>query len=85
MRYSFGLSLLFLLFAVGSASAQGTARQRSACTDDAYRFCERQVPDAVAVEHCLKANLASLSRSCRREIAGAGQPAKAKKKKRGHR
>lgn len=80
---SFGLSLFFLFFAVAAASAQGTARQRSACTDDAYRFCEKLVPDAVAVEHCLKANIGSLSRPCRREIAGAGQATK--KKKRGRR
>lgn len=54
------------------AHAAGTARQRSACTDDAYRFCERVVPDAAAVAKCLRANFDSLSRACRQQIAGAG-------------
>lgn len=82
MRNSLALSLLFLFFAVASASAQGTARQRSACTDDAYRFCEKLVPDAVAVEHCLKANASALSRACRREVLGGVQPTKKKKRSR---
>ncbi len=79
MRNILGLSLLFLFFAVAPASAQGTARQRSACTDDAYKFCETVVPDKVAVERCLRANISKLGRHCRQELAGAA------KKRRGRR
>lgn len=81
MRLIFGFSLLLACLAAAPASAQGTARQRSACTDDAYKFCEKLMPDAVAVEHCLKANISGLSRACRQQIAGA---AKAKKKRGRH-
>lgn len=80
MRMLFGFSLLVAIMAAAPASAQGTARQRSACTDDAYRFCERFVPDADTVAQCLKSHIGSLSRPCRAQIQGA-----AKGKKRGRR
>jgi hypothetical protein len=75
----FGIALLLAVMAVSPASAQGTARQRSACTDDAYRLCERQVPDAAAVAQCLRSHIGELSRGCRQQILGA------QKKKRGRR
>jgi hypothetical protein len=81
MRVIFGFSLLLAAMAITPASAQGTARQRSACTDDAYRLCESVVPDAAAVEQCLKANFGSLSRPCRKQLQSA---AKAKKRGRRH-
>lgn len=79
MRILLPLSLLLLFFAAAPAAAQGSSRQRTACTDDAYRLCERAVPDAVAVEHCLKANFSALSRACRREIAAGGPAGKRKR------
>jgi hypothetical protein len=83
MRSIFGFSLLLACLAAAPASAQGTARQRSACTDDAYRFCEKLVPDAAAVESCLKSHFSQLSRACRQQLAGA--EATKKKRKRGRR
>ncbi|ATQ70339.1 MULTISPECIES: hypothetical protein [Methylosinus] len=80
MRMIFGFSLFIALMAAAPASAQGTSKQRSACTNDAYRFCERFVPDADTVAQCLRANLGSLSRACRAQILGAS-----KGKKRGRR
>ncbi|MBY6240787.1 hypothetical protein [Methylosinus sp. Sm6] len=80
MRLLFGFSLLVAIMAAAPASAQGTAKQRSACTNDAYRFCERLVPDADAVSQCLRANFGSLSRACKAQIQGA-----AKGKRRGRR
>lgn len=81
MRVIFGLSLLLGVIAAAPASAaKGTARQRAACTDDAYRLCEKAVPDEAAVAHCLRANIGSVSPACRAQILGAG-----KAKKRGRR
>lgn len=84
MRLMFGFSLLLAVLMIAGmasapASAQGTARQRSACTDDAYRLCETVVPDAAAVEQCLKAKIGSVSRACRQQLQSAA------KKKRGRR
>jgi hypothetical protein len=81
MRMIFGFSLLVAIMAAAPAAAQGTSRQRSACTNDAYRFCEHLVPDADAVAQCLKSHLGSLSRPCRAQILGAS---KAKKRGRRH-
>ncbi|WP_024878552.1 hypothetical protein [Methylosinus sp. LW3] len=77
------LACTFLLICAASADAaqRGSARQRSACTDDAYKFCERYVPDAAAVESCLKANIGGLSRACKAQMQGA---AAAKKRGRRH-
>lgn len=78
MRIYLGLTLLFACFAATPASAQGTAGQRAACTDDAYRFCENVIRDEVAVEKCLRENFRGLSRACRSQFAGG----KATKKRR---
>lgn len=86
MRKSLGLSLLFAFFAIAPASAQGTAQQREACSNDAFRFCDQYVPDAIAIEHCLRAHMGSLSRACRAEFGvGGSADAKHKKGKKGHR
>jgi hypothetical protein len=79
MRFVIGLSFLFLAFAATPASAQGTARQRSACTDDAYRFCENFVPNQIAVEQCLRGHIGELSRACRNEFTGGAKPKKRKR------
>jgi hypothetical protein len=68
MRSFFWLSILFAFFAAAPASAQGSGQQH--CTDDAYRLCEAQIPDASAVENCLRANMSRLSRDCRQEFTG---------------
>ena len=73
MRIFFRLSALLAFFAAAPAMAQGTQEQRDACESDAYRFCEAQVPDAVAVEKCLKANIGSLSAACRAEFGVGGK------------
>jgi hypothetical protein len=79
MRIFIFLSALFSLFAAAPAFAQGTAAQRAACEDDAYKFCQAQVPDAIAIERCLKANVASISGDCRAEL-GIASPAAADSK-----
>lgn len=81
MRLLLACTFLALCAASADAAPRGTAHQRSACTDDAYKFCERYVPDAAAVESCLKANIGGLSRACKAQIQGA---AAAKKRGRRH-
>ncbi|MBI1868861.1 MAG: hypothetical protein HYS06_11320 [Methylocystis sp.] len=82
MRSFFWFSIVFALLAAAPASAQGAAQQRSACTDDAYRLCEAQVPDAAAVEQCLRAHMSGLSRACRQEFAGPTKKTKKRARRR---
>ena len=73
MLSSIRLSIVFVLFTAAPALAQGTPQQRAACTDDAFKFCSAQIPDASAVEKCLRANMGGLSSACRREFHGRGK------------
>jgi hypothetical protein len=50
------------------ASAQGTPQQQADCTADAFRLCNAQIPDAKAVEICLRRNYRNLSPSCKKEF-----------------
>lgn len=68
MRIFIRLSALLAIFVAAPALADGTAAQRAACEDDAYRFCQAQVPDAIAIEKCLRASAASISPACRAEL-----------------
>lgn len=74
MRIFIRLSALLAITVAAPALAEGTASQRAACEDDAYRFCQAQVPDAVAIEKCLRASAASISPACRAEL-GLAAPA----------
>lgn len=75
MRIILGTSALFALLAAAPALAQGTAQQRASCEADAYRLCDAYVPDAIAVERCLRGNMGALSAPCRAEFGGAPAPA----------
>jgi hypothetical protein len=80
MRIFIRLSALLAFVLAAPALAQGTSAQREACEDDAYRFCQAQVPDAIAIEKCLRANGGALSGPCRAEL-GLASPASEKKRK----
>lgn len=67
MRRAILLFSLICLFAP-SAFAQGTAEQRDACQDDAYKFCPYDVPDADKVEACLRKYIRSISAACRAQF-----------------
>lgn len=84
MRMFIRLSALLAMVLAAPAFAEGTAAQREACEDDAYRFCQAQVPDAIAIEKCLRANAGAVSGPCRAElgIASAASDTGGKKKKR---
>jgi hypothetical protein len=70
MRGFLRLVILLGIFIAAPAWAQGSTRQRKACTDDAYRFCQAQVPVAEDVSACLRAHMDELSPACRRELMG---------------
>lgn len=82
MRMFIRLSALMALFMAAPAMAQGTAAQKAACEDDAYRFCQAQVPDAIAIEKCLRGYAASISSACRAELGLASPVADTGGKKR---
>jgi hypothetical protein len=46
------------------ALAQGTARQRAACTRGAFRFCARDIPNVRRIEACMIRNFDRLSPRC---------------------
>ena len=60
--------LMLIALGTGTAFAQedrGTAKQRAACTPDAFRLCAGYIPDAANVEACLRQNKSNLSDACR--------------------
>jgi hypothetical protein len=74
MRNFFRLSALLALFVAVPATAQGTSAQREACEGDARSLCDAYIPDAVAIERCLRASASRLSADCRAEL-GMAAPA----------
>lgn len=79
MRIMLRLSAILALFALTPAFAQGTPEQREACEGDANRVCEAYIPDAVAIERCLRANAGSISAACKAEL-GLGSAGKKRKR-----
>lgn len=68
MRAFLWIFALFAFFSITPAMAQGTAAQQAACERDAERLCSAAIPDVIAVERCLAANMRSLSSACRRQF-----------------
>jgi hypothetical protein len=52
------------VFVQSSAMAQGTEREREACTPDVFRLCGAYVPDADRITACLRNSRTQLSRPC---------------------
>ncbi|PPC92599.1 MAG: hypothetical protein CTY36_13405 [Methylocystis sp.] len=80
MRIILRLSAILALFALTPAFAQGTPQQREACEGDANRVCEAYIPDAVAIERCLRANAGSISAACKAELGLASAGGKKRKR-----
>jgi hypothetical protein len=57
---------------ISAAMAQGTPQERRACTRDAQRFCRQALGNDGAVQSCLQANRARLSKACSRVFASHG-------------
>ena len=60
--------------------AQPTLAQRQACEQDAFRLCERAIPDETKVRQCLVSNMRRLNPVCRSAFQRSGK-AKAKKRR----
>jgi hypothetical protein len=75
--------LVAFAFAVVSlpAQAQPTPAQRQACEQDAFRLCERAIPDENRVRQCLVANMRRLNPVCRSAFQTGKAKSKAKKKR----
>jgi hypothetical protein len=67
-----GILLLAAALITGTASAQGTAEQRSACMGDAFRFCSQDIPNVSRIEACLLANRERLRPACQAQFDAAG-------------
>ena len=62
------------------AQAQPTPAQRQACEQDAFRLCERAIPDETRVRQCLVSNMRRLNPVCRSAFQRGGK-AKAKRRR----
>jgi len=50
----------------------GTQQEQQACSRDASRLCRKELGNDSAVQGCLQANRARLSRSCRKVFESHG-------------
>ncbi|MBR0785801.1 hypothetical protein [Bradyrhizobium iriomotense] len=50
----------------------GTPQEQNACSRDASRLCRKELGNDSAVQSCLQANRAKLSRSCSKVFASHG-------------
>jgi hypothetical protein len=77
MNRLFSVVAILAVLAAPAAWAAGTAEQRAACHDDAFRFCADDVPDPTAIEACLKRHIKSISPACQAQFGY--RPAKIKR------
>jgi hypothetical protein len=70
IRLAFAVALV--IASVLAAMAQGTPRERQACTRDAQRFCRQDLGNDGAVQGCLQMNRTKLSMSCRKVFESHG-------------
>jgi hypothetical protein len=57
---------LAMITTPASPAFAATAEEQRACQDDAFRLCERAIPDEARVRACMTANVRKLSPGCRR-------------------
>ncbi|MET4219693.1 hypothetical protein ACVWWG_001465 [Bradyrhizobium sp. LB7.2] len=50
----------------------GTPQEQQACSRDASRLCRKELGNDTAVQGCLQANRAKLSRSCKKVFQSHG-------------
>ncbi|KYK45948.1 hypothetical protein [Bradyrhizobium sp. 191] len=50
----------------------GTPQEQKACSRDASRFCRKELGNDMAVQSCLQANRAKLSRACSKVFQSHG-------------
>jgi hypothetical protein len=50
------------------SKAEGTAEQRWACEQDAFKFCGQEIPNVQRVTACMTRNVKKLSPVCRAQF-----------------
>jgi hypothetical protein len=78
-----GIAVLAVVLCATTAVAQdnrGTPEQRAACMPDAFRLCAGYIPDATAVEQCLRQNKPDLSEACRSVFEQSAGPVASRSK-----
>ena len=67
---------------VGAAAAQqSTINPEQACRDDAFKFCNNDIPDRTKVGACLRKHARSLSKDCRTVVSGGGSRKSTRKRR----
>ena len=63
--WKLGVASALLVVSLSAAKSQPMPAQRQACEQDAFRLCERAIPDENRVRQCLVANMRRLNPVCR--------------------
>jgi len=66
MRKLVALAFLVTLTTLSGPALAVTPEEQAACQGDAFRLCERAIPDERRVKACLLSNMRRLSPPCRR-------------------
>jgi len=56
----------------GKSQAEGTAEQRWACEQDAFKFCGGEIPNVPRITACMIKNVRKLSPACRAQFKQTG-------------
>ena len=56
----------------GKSQAEGTAEQRWACEQDAFKFCGSEIPNVPRITACMVKNVKKLSPACRAQFKQTG-------------
>src|SRR5262245_49444445 len=59
-----------LAIAAPAQAQQSPINAEQACRDDAFRFCNNDIPDRAKVGACLRRNARRISRDCRTVVMG---------------
>lgn len=65
-----GAGALFGLVMLATPAAAQSSAGEMACQNDAFRLCDRYIPDRGKVAACLRRNMLRLSPDCRRMFGG---------------
>jgi len=71
-RLALAVTLLLANVPLAFAQHQGTPQEQNACSRDASRLCRKDLGNDGAVQSCLQANRAKLSKSCSKVFASHG-------------
>jgi len=81
---SLTVATLWLGLAGVASAQQSTINPEQACRDDAFKFCNNDIPDRTKVGACLRKHARSLSKDCRTVVTGGGGSRKTTRKRYRH-